>query len=82
MEDGAKGWEVMDRNAATSCTQVLVPGRPTYESVFRIRVHRIHMFLGDPDPDPLVTGMDPDPSISKKNIKINLDSYCLFVTSF
>jgi hypothetical protein len=28
-----------------------------------IRIHRIHMFLGllDPDPDPLVTGMDPDP---------------------
>ncbi len=28
--------------------------------VFRIR---IHMFLGllDPDPDPLVRGMDPDP---------------------
>jgi hypothetical protein len=28
--------------------------------VFRIR---IHMFLGLPDPDPLVRGMDPDPSI-------------------
>ncbi len=29
----------------------------------RIRIHRIHMFLGllDPDPDPLVRGMDPDP---------------------
>jgi hypothetical protein len=24
-------------------------------------VHRIHMFLGLPDPDPLVRGMDPDP---------------------
>jgi hypothetical protein len=36
-------------------------------SVLRIRIHRIHMFLGlqDPDPDPLVGGMDPapDPSI-------------------
>ncbi len=29
-------------------------------AVFRIR---IHMFLGLPDPDPLVRGMDPDPSI-------------------
>jgi hypothetical protein len=31
----------------------------------RIRIHRIHMFLGllDPYPDPLVIGMDPDPSI-------------------
>ncbi len=29
----------------------------------RIRIHRIHMFLGllDPDPDPLVRGMDTDP---------------------
>ena len=26
----------------------------------RIRIHRIHMFLGLPDPDPLVRGMDPD----------------------
>ncbi len=31
--------------------------------VFRIRIQRIHMFLGLPDPDPLVRGMDPDPSI-------------------
>jgi hypothetical protein len=36
---------------------------PEIESVLRIRIHRIHVFLGllDPDPDPLVTGMDPDP---------------------
>ncbi len=35
----------------------------TFNPVFRIRIHRIHMFLGpqDPDPDPLVRGMDPDP---------------------
>ncbi len=35
-----------------------------YLSVLRIqiRIHWIHMFLGllDPDPDPLVRGMDPD----------------------
>jgi hypothetical protein len=38
-------------------------------------------FLGllDPDPDPLVRGMDP--SIVKQNRKKNLGSYC-FVTSF
>ncbi len=32
----------------------------------RIRIHRIHMFLGlpDTDPDPLVRGMDPDPDSS------------------
>jgi hypothetical protein len=29
--------------------------------VSRIRIHRIHMFLGLPDPDPLVRCMDPDP---------------------
>ncbi len=33
------------------------------QAVLRIRIHRIHMFLGlrDPDPDPLVRGLDPDP---------------------
>jgi hypothetical protein len=45
------------------------------------------MFLGLPDPDLLVRGMDPDPDPSiilllpSKNSKKNLDSYC-FVTSF
>ncbi len=36
---------------------------PSRIPVLRIRIHRIHVFLGllDPDPDPLVTGMDPDP---------------------
>jgi hypothetical protein len=33
--------------------------------VLRIRI-RIHMFLGLLDPDPLVRGMDPDPSIIKQ----------------
>ncbi len=45
----------------------------------RIRIHRIHMFLGllDTDPDPLVTGMD---LLLSKNSKKNLDFY-YFVTS-
>jgi hypothetical protein len=36
--------------------------QPVWKAVLRIRIHRIHMFLGllDPDPDPLVRGMDPD----------------------
>jgi hypothetical protein len=36
--------------------------------VLWIRIYRIHMFLGllDPDTDPLVRGMDPDPSIIKQ----------------
>jgi hypothetical protein len=33
------------------------------EPVLRIQIHRIHMFLGLPDPDPLVRGMDPDPAL-------------------
>jgi hypothetical protein len=38
----------------------------------RIRIHRIHMFLGllDPDPDSLVRGMDPDPDVDPSNIKL------------
>jgi hypothetical protein len=57
-------------------------------AVLLIRIHRIHMFLGlpDPDKDPLVRGMDPDPDpdphlSSCKNSKKNLDSY-YFVTLF
>ncbi len=30
--------------------------------VFRIRIHRIHVFFGLPDPDPALD-LDPDPSI-------------------
>jgi hypothetical protein len=29
-------------------------------SVLRIQIRRIHLFLGLPDPDPLVRGTDPD----------------------
>jgi hypothetical protein len=42
------------------------------------------MFLGIPDPDPQVRGMDPNPDpsiITQKNCKKNLDSY-YFVTLF
>ncbi len=68
---------------------VLIAG--DFQAVFRIRIYRIHMFLGLPDPDSLNRGMDPDPAmdpdpsiillLSSKNSKNNLDSYC-FVTSF
>ncbi len=37
------------------------PEAGPHQAVLRIRIHRIHMFLGLPDPDPLVSGMDPDP---------------------
>ncbi len=42
--------------------------------MLRIWIHRIHMFLGLPDPD-------PDPSIIMQKSKKNLDSY-YFVTLF
>ncbi len=54
--------------------------------MLRIRIRsRNRMFLGFPDLDPLVRGMDPDPRSkillsSSKNSKKNLDSYC-FVNS-
>ena len=42
-------------------------------AVLRIRIPRIHVFLGlldpDPDPDPLVRGIDPDPDLDPSNIK-------------
>jgi hypothetical protein len=38
-------------------------------TVFRIRIHRIHMLLGLPDPDLLVRCMDPDPDPSIINQK-------------
>ncbi len=59
----------------------------TFEAVLRIRIRRIHMFLGLWDPDPLVRDTDPDRlriwillSSSKKSKK-NIDSFC-FVTFF
>jgi hypothetical protein len=35
------------------------------KAVLRIRIHRIHVFLGhlDSDPDILVRGLDPDPDL-------------------
>ncbi len=35
-----------------------------FKAVLRIRIHRIHMFLGLPDPNPLFRGKDPDPDPS------------------
>jgi hypothetical protein len=36
--------------------------------LLRIQIRRIHMFLGYPDPDSIVRGMDPapDPSVIKQ----------------
>ncbi len=37
----------------------------------------IRMFLGLPDPDPYVRGMDPNLSVASKNSKKNLHFYCI-----
>jgi hypothetical protein len=44
---------------------------PIQRAVFRIRIHRIHMFFGllNPDPDPLVRGMDPEVIYRKTFLK-------------
>ncbi len=42
------------------CDQELIKLLAVLRIRIRIRIHRIHMFLGLLD-DPLVRGMDPDP---------------------
>jgi hypothetical protein len=40
-----------------------VGGRqPVFRIRIQIRIHRIHMFFGLPESDPLVKDMDPDPA--------------------
>jgi hypothetical protein len=46
--------------------------RATTLAVFRIR---ILMFLGLMDPDSLVRGMDPDPSIMKQKVRKTFKKY-------
>ena len=53
-------------------------GKPVLR--IRIRIHRIHMFLGLLDPDPLVRGMDPDPDPSV--IKQSFLLFCDFFLTF
>ena len=38
-------------------------GRNFWSTKLLIRIHRIHVFFGLPDLDPLVRGMDPDPPL-------------------
>ncbi len=51
-------------SARPASLQVLRTVNSYQQAVLQIRI-RIHMFLGlqDPNPDPLVRVMDPDPSI-------------------
>ncbi len=47
-------------------TGFMIPSSLTPQSSVGIRICRNHMFLGLLDPDPLVRGPDPDPSIIKQ----------------
>ncbi len=59
---------------ASSCPQILdnIKVYTGLGLVFRIRIHRIHMFLGLPDsnPDPLARGMDPGSGSGSGSSKI------------
>ncbi len=62
-------WQVSN-NIIWSTINMLAPGfcAITLRRLFaalgiRIRIRRIRMFLGLPDPDPLVRGTDPDPLV-------------------
>ncbi len=52
-------WRAQVSSAAARCAHIPAVLR------IQIRIHRIHIFFGllDPDPDPLVKGMDPDPAL-------------------
>jgi hypothetical protein len=54
------------KNPLTAKIKIFPKIFPVLGIQIRIRIHRIRMFLGLPDPDPLIRGMDsaPDPSLS------------------
>ncbi len=49
------------------------------KAVFRIRIHRIHVLLGLPDPDPLAKCMDPDPDPSIRYFFVPWVRYFLYM---
>jgi hypothetical protein len=52
----------------------------TFYAVLRIRILRVHIFLGLPDPDPLVRETEPDPSIIKQKYQNFMDpQHCFYV---
>ena len=40
------------------------------KSVLGIRIRKIRTFLGLPDPDPVVRGMDPDPAKTENDVPV------------
>ncbi len=78
--EGASAPSLSPPAAATETALSRPQGGPAARAAFsvltavlriRIRIHRIHVFLGllDPDPDPLVRCMDPDLDPSNINQK-------------
>ncbi len=59
------------RRGSDTYTNSSLPPTTEWIAVLRIRIHPIHMFLGllDPDPEPLVIGMDPNPDRDPSIIK-------------
>jgi hypothetical protein len=70
-------WQIEARGCGTKCFRfqenvgqpplLVFNGVPLAVFQIRIRIRRIRMFLGllDPDPDPLVRGMDPSIAVQK-----------------
>ncbi len=58
MENGCISLQYDRAFVAVNCNSDL---KSVLRILIRIRIHRIHMFLGHLDPDPLVGSMDPDP---------------------
>jgi hypothetical protein len=61
---GPKTYESYGSATLVSEPYLLPKNKLISVAVLRIRVRRIHMFLGILDPDPLVRGSDPDPAPS------------------
>ncbi len=62
-------WSSLPLPIISPCTVYLVAFLAVFRIRNRIRIHRIHMFLGLPDPDSLVRGMDPGPAPDPSVIK-------------
>ncbi len=72
-----QSWHFQTKNVSKSDRKKMIRSVLTnverFGTVLGIRIHRTRMFLGLPDPDPLVRGMDPapdpEPSLFSKNVE-------------
>jgi hypothetical protein len=69
LESGTKGRGGGGRGGSPEPDRERIIGKlPPLPAVLRIRIRIFFLGLLDPDADPLVRGMDPDPSIIKQNL--------------